>query len=369
MDIDAGFSRKGAIQTSSEFFIGNRDFGSSKTLRGRYVSPVSRKGSLRSNFDNNLLPIDLTKMDEFKAFDRLNELLSVQAPSSEVLSSKEDRMWKAYPGSEISVKVGQLLHSISRKRAFQRYDLQKLLQKPDVDRHFVDAIPNTKEFLSSADLGEVIHEKGKLMCYFVPSPWTEIGVRTLKEYPRIAMCFGEHMEGGKFQLLDIFAIDDEVRADIMLPQHNFDIRFLRQRILHLHERHFKDPNIENYASSVESMALDGAQIQAPTQLSLRVPIRLQSQRAANTEYERAENELIPYTLSSIEHHQRTSALVKRLKLSYTAIEAGQIQGSFGELKLHMPTGAENFNTKDFIAESLHVLQTIQDNARRIRKKN
>ena len=366
IQIDEGLSRKSVIQASSEFFLGSKAFGASKALYGRLVSPVSKKGLLHNRACDDRVPTGLTEASKSKTYSQLNELLNSRAAAAGESPSKGSLNWENCPGTEVFAMIGQLLHSVTGKRAYQKHDPQKLILKPDVDRFFVDAISNFRNFLSYADLEEIFQEKPKLFCFFAPCPWTEIGTEALKVYPRVAMCFGENLEGSDFDLLNLFAINDDVRADLMLPQYRFDIRFLRQTVLKLNGCGLKDPEIDSYASLVQSMALNGAQIQAPLQLNLRVPLRPGFHGLSNTKLDSAKNGLIPYRLSSIEHHQRTSATTGPLKLSYTAIEGGQVQGSFGEFKLHMPSDTENFSTTDFIDESLHVLKMIQDGVRTVK---
>lgn len=306
-------------------------------------------------------PISLLSTRTLTSDDPLGELLSGRDifKSSEEARHTSNSTWEDYPGTEVSAVIGHLLHGVRDRHAYHKHSSRALLQKPDTDRTFVNAVSKVNSFLSSNTLEEVKREQAKLICLLVPSPWTTAGVDALKIYPRIALCFGGDAKGNYFELLDMFAINDEFRADVMLPKYGFDVRFLRRRIMKNSKHGLMDPQVNSYATYIKSLALSGAQIQAPLQVDIRVPKRHGFQETLGATHEPAEDKTVPYRLSAIEHRQRTSALVGRVKLSYTVVEAGQVQGSYGEFKLEMPSNAENISATKFVDESLQIIHSIQ----------
>ena len=326
--------------------------------------------SLGNEVDHTRTPVGLLDINNLESHVPLGELLGGQAMSRPLKEAHNMGVstWEDCPRTEISAVIGQLLHGVKDRHAYYKGSSRALLQRSDVDHLFVNAVSEVKDFMSSNDLEEIVQEPAKLTCFLVPSPWTEAGVEALRMYPRIALCFGGDTEGSSFELLDMFAIYDEFRADVMLPKSGFDVRFLRRRIMKNSKHGLTDSQVDSYTTFIKSLALSGAQIQAPLQVDLRVPDWPRSQGVLGALHEPTGDKKIPYRLSTIEHRQRTSALTGRLKLNYTAIEAGRIQGSYGEFILE-PSDTEDISATKFIDESLEVIRAIQGAARNIRRKN
>lgn len=359
--IDEEALKKGMVQTSNDLFLGNKLFRDSDSQYGRWVLPQPRMKFPNDEADVLQAPTSLLDTKTLTSDDPLDKLLSGRDifRSSEEARHTKNSTWEDYPGPEISAVIGHLLHSVKDRHAYRKFSLRALVQEPDIDHTFVNAVSKVNSFLSSNNLQEVVREQAKLICLLVPSPWTAVGIDALKIYPRIALCFGKDAEGNDFELLDMFAINDEFRADVMLPKYGFDVRFLRRRIMKNSKHGLMEPQINSYATHIKSLALSGAQIHAPLQVDIQVPKRHGFQEMLGALNEPAEDKTVPYRLSAIEHRQRTSASVGRVKLSYTAVEAGQVQGSYGEFKLEMPSDDENISATKFVDESLRVIHSMQ----------
>ena len=365
MQIDEEALNKSMIQVSNDLLLGNKLFRASDSQYGRWVLPQPRMNFPSNEVDKLRTPIGLLNTTTLKSHVSLGELLSGRAMSrhSEEAHRLGDSTWEDCPGTEVSAIMGHLLHGIKDRHAYYKHSSGALLQTPDIDHTFVNAVSEVKNFLTSNNLEETVQEPAKLICFLVPSPWTKAGIEALRMYPRIALCFGGDKEGNTFELLDMFAINDEFRVDMMLPNCGFDVRFFRHKVMRNNKHGLMDPQLASYATYIKSLALSGAQIQAPLEVDIRVPKRHELQGVLGATHEPAGDEMVPYRLSTIEHRQRTSALAGRLKLIYTAVEAGQFQGSYGEYKLEMPSDAEDINATEFVDESLRIVHAIQCAAR------
>ena len=275
------------------------------------------------------------------------------------LTSSLSSLWEVSRFQPVSATLGQLMHKLAYKDTLEHNDLKFLLGSPRSDRLFVNAVPQLRNHLKSKTFDDAVPERSKIVCHLIPSPWSELGKKALDHFPKVKMIFEESPEAESgLELVDVLALTDVTHVDLLLPNDNFDVRFVKQYLMKMTTHGLDNSELSDYVSAVKlSYSADG-DFRAPLKIRMRVP--MMSSLVQNQEETKPTSGQRPvnYIMGFIEHCQPLAIPVGRLKLHYTAVEAGQVNGSYGRFNMDIPVSTAKSDNLASVVENLQAVDNI-----------
>ncbi|KAF2433174.1 hypothetical protein EJ08DRAFT_677049 [Tothia fuscella] len=281
-----------------------------------------------------------------------------EADGSEYLKQNPSLLLWTQPVETImSATVGEVLHQTLASSTFTWMKPSKtLMRKPT---HFSRTVPSLTTLLNDFCTSSSTHDVPSDILSFrlFPDPWA---LNPQTYLPELRLDFKVNPLSEEIRTADflrMYAVIDQATTNVMLPSQAVDLSFQKKTLLPLHPAGIEaNETLMNYIQKTKENIEGGGRLRAPHVLQLGLPgwmtvsptsfhehtnLRSSDSKKPNLKKILQGEELVKgsYFFVGVEHRETVSfAFEDGFPLYYNSVEAGQLGGCYGELKIQMSEG-------------------------------